>query len=83
MTSLLCRLGLHKWKNYGEVVKISWKEPGFVPSTTEKIEKFVHSERMCLRCGIKERRRFAENRDGSQAAIGWERINNGTQNSTQ
>jgi hypothetical protein len=43
----------------------------------------VHSERMCLRCGIKERRRFAENRDGSQAAIGWERINNGTQNLTQ
>ena len=82
MTPILCRLGVHKWKNYGEIVKISWKEPGFVPATTEKIEKLVHSERMCLRCGIKEKRIYAENRDGSQAAIGWDRINSGTQNST-
>jgi len=59
-------------------VKISWKEPGFVPATTEKIEKYVHSERMCLRCGIKERRKFAGNRDGSQAAVGWERISDKT-----
>jgi hypothetical protein len=79
----LCRLGLHRWKNYGEIVKISWKEPGFVPSTTEKIEKYVHSERMCLRCGMKEKRIYAGNRDGSQAAVGWEIIDNLKQDSTQ
>jgi hypothetical protein len=83
LTSLLCRLGLHKWKNYGEIVKISWKEPGFVPSTTTKIEKYVQSERMCLRCGIKEKRIYAGNPDGSQAAIGWEIIDNQKQDSTQ
>jgi hypothetical protein len=83
LTSLLCRLGLHRWKNYGEIVKISWKEPGFVPSTTEKIEKYVHSERMCLRCGMKEKRIYAGNRDGSQAAVGWEIIDNLKQDSTQ
>jgi hypothetical protein len=78
LPSLLCRLRFHKWKNYGEIVKISWKEPGFVPSTTEKIEKYVYSERMCLRCGIKEKRIFAGNKDGSQAAVGWERISDKT-----
>jgi hypothetical protein len=75
-------LGLHKWKNYGEVVLIKWKEPGFVPSTTTKMQKFVDSERMCSRCGIKEKRIFAENIDGSKAAIGWERIYDKTQNSS-
>lgn len=81
MTSLLCRLGLHKWKNQGEVVLITWKEPGFFPGTTTKVRKYVHSERMCSRCGTKEKRKFAENIDGTLAAVGWERIGEGTQNS--
>jgi hypothetical protein len=61
---------------------IKWKEPGFVPSTKTTMQKFVHSERMCSRCGIKEKRIFAENIDGSKAAIGWERIDEKTQNSS-
>jgi hypothetical protein len=77
----LCRWGLHKWKNCGDVVLIKWKEPGFVPSTTTKMQKYVYSERMCVRCGIKEKRKFGENMDGSLAAIGWERIVNEKQNS--
>jgi hypothetical protein len=27
---LLCRLGFHKWQDYGEQVVISWKEPCIV-----------------------------------------------------
>jgi len=23
----LCKLGLHKWRNYGESIVITWKEP--------------------------------------------------------
>jgi hypothetical protein len=81
-TPLPCRLGIHKWKNYGEIVKIAWKEPGFVPSTTQKIEKYVYSERECLRCGMRLRRLFAPNRDGTQAAIGWEKTTNDTKSSS-
>ena len=32
---LLCRLGFHKWQNYGKQVTVSWNEPfrvGRVPS---------------------------------------------------
>jgi len=79
---LVCRLGMHKWKDYGEIAKITWKEPGFVPSTTEKIEKYVYSERQCLRCGIRLKRIFAPNRDGTQAAIGWEKVTNETASSS-
>jgi hypothetical protein len=71
---------LHKWKDSGELVLISWKEPGFVPGTTQKIQKYVHPERVCQRCGLKERRIFAENRDGTKAAVGWERIGSEAQN---
>jgi hypothetical protein len=34
----------------------------------------VFSERECLRCGIKEKRLFSENIDGTLAATGWKRI---------
>lgn len=74
MAPLACRLGLHKWQDYGEVVLIEWKEPGFVPSTKETIRKYVHSQRKCSQCGLAEKRIFADNRDGTKAAIGWERI---------
>lgn len=74
MPPLLCRLGLHKWKNHGEKVLIVWKEPGFIPGTKVEKRKHVLSERECLRCGIKEKRKFSENLDGTQAAAGWERV---------
>jgi len=76
LTSLLCRLGLHKWRNYGERVLIAWEEPGFIIGTKKKIWKYVFSERECLRCGIKEKRLFSENIDGTLAAAGWKRIEN-------
>jgi hypothetical protein len=28
--NLLCKLGFHKWKKYGEKVVITWKEPEYV-----------------------------------------------------
>jgi hypothetical protein len=42
------------------------------PGTKDEKRKRVFSERECLRCGIKERRLFSENLDGTQAAAGWE-----------
>jgi len=71
---LLCRLGLHKWRYYGEKVLIVWKEPGFIPGTKKEMRKMVYCKRECLRCGIKEKRKFFENIDGTLAAAGWERI---------
>ena len=60
---LLCRLGLHKWRYYGEKVLIVWKEPGFIPGTKKEMRKMVYCKRECLRCGIKEKRKFSENID--------------------
>ena len=71
---LLCRLGLRKWRYYGEKVLIVWKEPGFIPGTKKEMRKMVYCKRECLRCGIKEKRKFFENIDGTLAAAGWERI---------
>jgi hypothetical protein len=72
MPPLLCRLGAHKWRNYGAWVLIAWKEPGFIPGTKVERQKHVFSERECLRCGVKMKRTFSENLDGTQAATGWE-----------
>jgi hypothetical protein len=73
-TPRLCRIGLHKWRNYGDRVMISWTESGLIPLTKKDICKHVFCERECLRCGIKERRLFSENIDGTKSAAGWERI---------
>jgi len=37
-------------------------------------EKMVYCKRERLLCGIKEKRKFSENIDGTLAAAGWERI---------
>jgi hypothetical protein len=74
-TPRLCRIGLHKWRNYGDRVLITWTESGLIPFTKKDIRKHVFCERECLRCGIKERRLFGENIDGTKSAAGWERIN--------
>jgi hypothetical protein len=66
---------MHKWKYYGERVYVVWREPGFLPGTKVTKGKHVLSERECLRCGIKERRKFFENLDGTCAVVGWEKIN--------
>lgn len=74
MPSASCRMGMHKWSNCGDRVLICWAEPGFVPGTKKEIQREVFCERECLRCGIKERRKFSENIDGTKAADGWIRI---------
>ncbi len=72
--SRLCRMGLHKWRNYGDRVKIQWREPGFIPGIKTTRHTEVFTERECLRCGVRERRKFFDNIDGTKAAAGWERI---------
>jgi hypothetical protein len=67
---LLCRLGMHKWENYGKEIQIFWQEPGLIYGLTTK-SKVVFERRMCLRCGIKLRRKLTENRDGTLASVGW------------
>jgi hypothetical protein len=74
LPSIICKLGFHKWRNQGEKVLITWQEPGFIPGTTKTMKKIVFCERKCLRCGIRERRKFSKNVDGTLAAAGWERI---------
>ncbi|MGB9135385.1 MAG: hypothetical protein WCC63_07395 [Candidatus Bathyarchaeia archaeon] len=74
MPPLLCRLGVHKWRNYGARVLVVWKEPGLLPGTKAERRKHVLSERECLCCGVKMKRTFSENLDGTQAATGWELV---------
>ena len=63
MVSALCRLGFHKWKNFGEPVFVVWKEPGFFPGTKVKKKKYVFAKRECLRCGVREEMKFSETID--------------------
>jgi hypothetical protein len=52
---------------------ISWEEPAFFIGTKKK-QKMVFVERECLRCGIKQKRKFSENIDGTLAPVGWDII---------
>jgi hypothetical protein len=67
---LLCKLGMHKWKNYGKEIQVFWQEPGFIYGLTPK-NKVVFERRKCLRCGIQLRRKLIENPDGTLASVGW------------
>ena len=67
---LSCRLGFHKWENYGEEKQIFWQEPGVIYGLTTK-SKVVYEKRKCLRCGVKLKRIFAPNPDGTLSSIGW------------
>jgi hypothetical protein len=67
---LSCRLGFHKWENYGEERQIFWQEPGFVYGLTTK-SKVVFDKRRCLRCGVKLKRIFSTNPDGTLSSVGW------------
>ena len=66
----LCKLGLHKWRNYGESVVITWKEPEIGRMSNHS--KKVFTKRKCLRCGIGMKRRLVNNPDGTSSCIGWE-----------
>jgi hypothetical protein len=83
----LCRLGFHKWRNYGNQIEIFWQEPTPLKAgakygidTSVGLRKSalgVHSEivcegRECKRCGIKLRRKLVTNSDGALSCVGWE-----------
>jgi len=71
----LCKLRLHKWRNYGESIVITWKEPTFIKTPYEKFtqkSKEVFTKKKCLRCGIRLKRRLIENPDGTLSCVGWE-----------
>lgn len=67
---LLCKLGMHKWRDYGKEVQIFWQEPGIIYGLNTK-SKMVFERRRCLRCGKQLRRRLIENPDGTLASVGW------------
>jgi hypothetical protein len=81
----LCKLGLHKWEDYGESVMLTRKEPmTYVWPTwahrkwrrwrgTPKkfLGKKVRTKRKCLRCGINMKRILAKNLDGTLSSVGW------------
>ncbi len=71
----LCKLRLHKWRNHGESVVITWKEPAIIKTPYEKFtqkSKEVFTKRKCLRCGIEMKRKLVHNPDGTLSCIGWE-----------
>jgi len=80
----LCRLGLHKWRNYGESVVVTWKEHIHdsrhritrtgIRSRSRTESKQVFTNRECLRCGIRMKRRLVRNSDGTLSSFGWEPI---------
>jgi hypothetical protein len=67
---LLCRLGMHKWENYGKEIQIFWQEPGLIYGLTTH-STVVFEKRKCLRCGVRLRRKLIENPDGTLASVGW------------
>ncbi|HML03826.1 MAG TPA: hypothetical protein VK487_10725 [Candidatus Bathyarchaeia archaeon] len=94
---ILCRLGFHKWQDYGSQFQISWKERNFVPyinvvpksavgqpfpneetlsiqsnETLVTHSTVVYEGSKCQRCGIKLRRKFEKNSDGTLSCVGWE-----------
>jgi hypothetical protein len=68
--NLLCKLGLHKWENYGDTVQIFWKEPGVIWGL-ETHSRVVNEKRRCLRCGVKFKRKLVPNPDGTMSCVGW------------
>jgi len=74
LPALLCKLGFHKWKNYGEQVMVVWREPGFLPGTKVNKKKHVFSKRSCLRCRVTEEKQFSETIDGQLEITGCVRI---------
>jgi hypothetical protein len=84
---LLCSLGFHKWQNYGAQVEVFWQEPtvlkagvrdsfgtsaGSPECNAHTHSKVVYEGRECKRCGMKLKRKFVTNSDGTLACVGWE-----------
>ena len=68
---LLCRLGLHKWKDYGDHIVITWSEPQIGSAETVPKSDAVYTKAKCLRCGIRKKRILADNPDGTKSCVGW------------
>ena len=89
-TNWLCKLGLHRWRNYGESVVVTWEEPyhrwkGLYhmwnglrkrPSSSHfrTRSRVVLTKRECLRCGISMKRILVKNADGTLSCVGWEHL---------
>jgi hypothetical protein len=84
---LLCRLGFHKWQNYGKKIEVFWEEPNHIKAgikdgfgtsvgpprgNIEVRSKSVYEGRECKRCGIKLRRKLVTNSNGTLSSVGWE-----------
>jgi len=77
---LLCRLGFHKWQDYGNKIEVSWQEPSLDvggyrylhPHSFERHSKFVFEKCLCKRCGVKIKRKLVTNSDGTSSCIGWQ-----------
>jgi hypothetical protein len=71
---LLCRLGLHRWQNYGNKVEVFSEElpVGVGLRARERHSRTVYEKCVCKRCGIKLRRKLATNSDGTVSSVGWE-----------
>jgi len=71
---LLCRLGFHRWQNYGNQVKVSWKEPSRERTRALFVTRseVVYERRKCKRCSTKLRRKLVTNSDGTLSSVGWE-----------
>jgi len=68
---LLCRLRLHKWRNYGNGVEVFWRE--YIGHRAWQTHaETVYEGRECKRCGIRLRRRLVTNDDGTLSCVGWE-----------
>jgi hypothetical protein len=73
----ICKLGLHKWRHYGEPVVITWKEPRPIKIRYGNLNftqrsKRVLTKRKRLRCGIRVKRKLTHNPDGTLSCVGWE-----------
>jgi len=75
----LCRIGLHRWHNYGNKVEVFWEEPpvgvgGYrdLSHYREKRSNIVYEKCVCKRCGIKLKRKLSTNSDGTISSVGWE-----------
>ncbi|MCW3980871.1 MAG: hypothetical protein NWF11_05295 [Candidatus Bathyarchaeota archaeon] len=74
MPALLCKIGIHKWRDHGDRVIVAWKEPGLLFGLKATRMKRVYCDRECVRCNIRETRKFYENIDGTLAPAGWKRV---------
>ena len=81
--SFLCRLGFHKWQNYGNEVLIFCQAAIFARYEApewaryqmffwDKFPKVVYEGKRCKRCDRVLMRKFVKTSDGTLSCVGWE-----------